>query len=56
MENTNKINSFVITKFMGMDVVGGDDGDARFMEPQGVVCALYAKGKAVHDDSGFVVG
>ena len=38
------------------DVVGGDDGDARFLEPQGVICALYAKGKAVHDDSGFVVG
>ena len=43
-------------QFMGMHVVGGDDGDARFMEPQGVICALYAKGKAVHDDSGFVVG
>ena len=43
-------------QFMGMHVVGGDDGDARFLEPQGVICALYAKGKAVHDDSGFVVG
>jgi hypothetical protein len=28
----------------------------RFLEPQGVVCALYAKGRAVHDRSGFVVG
>jgi len=28
----------------------------RFLEPQGVVSALYAKGKAVHDTSGFVVG
>ena len=44
------------THFMGMEVVGGDDSDARFLEPQGVICALYAKGKAVHDDSGFVVG
>jgi hypothetical protein len=42
--------------FMGMDVVDGDDSDLRFIEPQGVVSALYAKGKAVHDDSGFVVG
>ena len=41
--------------FMGMDVVDGDDSDLRFLEPQGVVCALYAKGKAVHDTSGFVV-
>lgn len=42
--------------FMGMNVVDGDDSDLRFLEPQGVVSALYAKGKAVHDDSGFVVG
>lgn len=41
--------------FMGMDVVDGDDSDLRFLEPQGVVSALYAKGKAVHDTSGFVV-
>ena len=42
--------------FLGMDVVDGDDSDLRFLEPQGVVSALYAKGKAVHDQSGFVVG
>ena len=42
--------------FMGMDVVDGDDSDLRFLEPQGVVSALYAKGSAVRDTSGFVVG
>ena len=42
-------------QFMGMNVVDGDDSDLRFLEPQGVVSALYAKGKAVHDTSGFVV-
>ena len=42
--------------FLGMDVVDGDDSDLRFLEPQGVVSALYAKGKAVHDTTGFVVG
>lgn len=42
--------------FLGMDVVDGDDSDLRFLEPQGVVSALYAKGKAVRDYSGFVVG
>jgi len=42
--------------FLGMDVVDGDDSDLRFLEPHGVVSALYAKGKAVHDTSGFVVG
>ena len=41
--------------FLGMDVVDGDDSDLRFLEPQGVVSALYAKGKAVHDTSGFVI-
>ena len=42
--------------FLGMDVVDGDDSDLRFLEPQGVVSALYAKGRAVRDTSGFVVG
>jgi len=42
--------------FLGMDVVDGDDSDLRFLEPQGVVSALYAKGRAVRDRSGFVVG
>ena len=43
-------------KFMGMKVISGDEHDARFIEPQGVVSALYAKGDAIHDNSGFVVG
>lgn len=43
------------TTFLGMQVVDGDDTDVRHIEPQGVVVALYAKGKAKHDDSGFVV-
>jgi hypothetical protein len=28
----------------------------RFLDPAGVVVALYAKGKAKLDQSGFVVG
>lgn len=42
--------------FEGRDVVDGDDSDLRFLEPNNVVSALYAKGKAVHDTSGFVIG
>ena len=42
--------------FMGMKVIGGDEHDARYTEPHGVVSALYAKGDAIHDKSGFVVG
>jgi hypothetical protein len=36
-------------------VINGDDSDVRFRDPAGVVVALYAKGKARQDISGFVV-
>lgn len=37
-------------------VIDGDKTDMRFLDPQGgYVVALYAKGKAKHDKSGFVV-
>lgn len=42
--------------FLGMNLVDGDNDDLRHIDPQGVVVALYAKGKAKHDMSGFVVG
>lgn len=42
--------------FEGLPVVDGDDTDIRHMDPRGVVVALYAKGKAKNDNSGFVVG
>lgn len=41
--------------FLGMECIGGDDSDIRHLEPQGVVVALYAKGQAKTDYSGFVV-
>jgi hypothetical protein len=41
--------------FLGMQCVDGDDSDVRHLDPQGVVVALYAKGKAKKDYSGFVV-
>jgi len=43
-------------KFLGMECVDGDDSDLRFLDPPGVVVALYAKGRARLDTSGFVVG
>jgi len=43
-------------KYMGFTVVDGDKDDLRFLDPKGVVVALYAKGKAKQDTSGFVVG
>jgi hypothetical protein len=42
------------SSFRGWPVVDGDDTDVRHIEPDGVVVALYAKGKAKHDTSGFV--
>jgi hypothetical protein len=42
--------------FLGLCVVDGDKDDMRFLDPEGVVVALYAKGKAKKDYSGFVVG
>jgi hypothetical protein len=38
-----------------MECIDGDDSDVRFIEPHAVVVALYAKGKAKKDTSGFVV-
>jgi len=43
------------TQFLGMDCVDGDNSDIRPYDPHGVVVALYAKGKARNDTSGFVV-
>lgn len=42
--------------FMGLPVVDGDDSDIRHRDPKGAIVALYAKGKARRDQSGFVVG
>ena len=41
--------------FLGTTCVDGDDSDLRHEDPPGVVVALYAKGKAKRDTSGFVV-
>ena len=41
--------------FLGRPVVDGDSDDLRFLDPDNVVVALYAKGKAKRDTSGFVV-
>ena len=40
--------------YLGLPVYNGDDSDLRFLDPQGVVVGLYAKGKAKKDTTGFV--
>jgi hypothetical protein len=42
-------------KFLGLPVVNGDNSDIRHVDPKKSVVALYAKGKARNDKSGFVV-
>jgi hypothetical protein len=41
--------------FLGLPCVDGDDSDIRHLDPAGCIVALYAKGKAKKDISGFVV-
>jgi hypothetical protein len=41
--------------FLGLNCVDGDDSDIRHIDPAGVIVALYAKGRARRDNSGFVV-
>ena len=43
-------------RFIGLQCLGGDNSDVRHIEKQNVVVALYAKGPAKHDQTGFVVG
>ena len=38
----------------GREVIDGDTHDLRFLDPQGVVVGLRAKGTAIRDTSGFV--
>jgi hypothetical protein len=41
--------------FMGLECIDGDDSDIRHIDPKGVIVALYAKGKAKTDTTGFVI-
>jgi len=41
--------------FLGRKVISGDNNDLRFLDPTNVVVALYAKGLAKKDQTGFVI-
>ncbi len=41
--------------YRGRRVISGDTTDLRFTDPSGVVVALYAKGQAKKDTTGFVI-
>ena len=42
-------------KWRGINVTDGDKDDLRFLDPSNSIVALYAKGKAKKDTTGFVV-
>lgn len=42
-------------KFLGLNCVSGDNTDIRHIEAGNIIVALYAKGKAKKDNTGFVV-
>lgn len=41
--------------FLNLPTIDGDKNDMRFLDPKQTVVALYAKGKARKDTSGFVI-
>ena len=40
---------------LGLPGINGDKNDMRFQDPKQSIVALYAKGKARKDTSGFVI-
>ena len=50
----DKVENIPLT-FLGRKVVSGDETDIRHLDPVNTIVALYAKGKARKDESGFVV-
>jgi hypothetical protein len=52
--NKDTVARVQVEGFMGAPVFNGDDSDLRFLDPRGHVIALYAKGNARRDASGFV--
>jgi hypothetical protein len=57
----HKYNKIAIAKrmipksYLGLPVISGDKSDVRHIEDKNTIVALYAKGKAIKDRSGFVI-
>lgn len=46
---------YIKSGFLGRPVIDGDKNDLRFTDPDNCIVALYAKGRAKRDTSGFVI-
>ena len=46
---------YKLPEWRGINVTDGDKDDLRFLDPSNSIVALYAKGKAKKDTTGFVV-
>jgi len=46
---------YKLPEWRGINVTDGDKDDLRFLDPSNSIVALYAKGKAKRDTTGFVV-
>ena len=46
---------YKLPQWRGINVTDGDKDDLRFLDPSNSIVALYAKGKAKKDTTGFVV-
>lgn len=53
--NATVVFDKVPAEYIGRKVFDGDESDLRFLDPEGVVVGLKAKGKAKKDTTGFVV-
>ena len=53
--NVSVVFDRVPGEWLGRKVIDGDAHDLRFLDPEGVIVGLKAKGRAKKDTSGFVV-
>lgn len=53
--NVSVVFDRVPDEWLGRKVIDGDAHDLRFLDPEGVIVGLKAKGRAKQDQSGFVV-
>lgn len=57
----NKMNvaavfsKFLPSTYLGLPVIDGTETDLRFLDPEGVIVGLLAKGEAKKDTSGFTI-